>query len=102
MAAKYAFTTGLKELRFHLCQTSEHSAAARYAISITEREHSTQYWQVANSKQEFPHKDLPSPKEAKPKYPDPDPGGIGCGTKGLGAIWYVDLHITLMVDAVMK
>jgi hypothetical protein len=29
MATKFAFTQGLKELRFHLCQTSEHSAAAR-------------------------------------------------------------------------
>ncbi|KAF2404379.1 NADH dehydrogenase, alpha subcomplex, subunit 2 [Trichodelitschia bisporula] len=29
MAAKYTFAQGLKELRFHLCQTSEHSAAAR-------------------------------------------------------------------------
>ncbi|KAF2098040.1 NADH dehydrogenase, alpha subcomplex, subunit 2 [Rhizodiscina lignyota] len=29
MATKYAFAQGLKELRFHLCQTSEHSAAAR-------------------------------------------------------------------------
>ena len=30
MASKYAFAQGLKELRFHLCQTSEHSAAARF------------------------------------------------------------------------
>ncbi|KAF2232203.1 NADH dehydrogenase, alpha subcomplex, subunit 2 [Viridothelium virens] len=29
MSGKYAFTKGLKELRFHLCQTSEQSAAAR-------------------------------------------------------------------------
>jgi hypothetical protein len=31
MAAKYAFGQGLKELRFLFCQTSEHSAATRYA-----------------------------------------------------------------------
>lgn len=31
MASKYAFSTGLKELRFLFCQTSEHSAATRYA-----------------------------------------------------------------------
>jgi len=31
MSGKYVFKQGLKELRFHLCQTSEHSAAARYA-----------------------------------------------------------------------
>ena len=29
MATKYAFAQGLKELRFHLCQKSDHSAAAR-------------------------------------------------------------------------
>ncbi|KAF2083161.1 NADH dehydrogenase, alpha subcomplex, subunit 2 [Saccharata proteae CBS 121410] len=29
MASKYAFTNSLKEVRFLLCQTSEHSAAAR-------------------------------------------------------------------------
>ncbi|KAH6618785.1 thioredoxin-like protein [Boeremia exigua] len=29
MASKYAFSTGLKELRFLFCQTSEHSAATR-------------------------------------------------------------------------
>ena len=31
MATKYGFTQGLKELRFLFCQTSEHSAATRYA-----------------------------------------------------------------------
>jgi hypothetical protein len=31
MASKYAFGQGLKELRFLFCQTSEHSAATRYA-----------------------------------------------------------------------
>jgi hypothetical protein len=31
MATKYAFGQGLKELRFLFCQTSEHSAATRYA-----------------------------------------------------------------------
>jgi hypothetical protein len=37
MATKYAFGQGLKELRFLFCQTSEHSAATRYATptSIT-------------------------------------------------------------------
>ncbi|KAJ4364238.1 hypothetical protein N0V95_000860 [Ascochyta clinopodiicola] len=29
MASKYAFSAGLKELRFLFCQTSEHSAATR-------------------------------------------------------------------------
>ncbi|MCJ1250363.1 hypothetical protein MMC30_007589 [Trapelia coarctata] len=29
MSGKYAFTKALKEVRFHFCQTSEHSAAAR-------------------------------------------------------------------------
>jgi len=32
MASKYAFGQGLKELRFLFCQTSEHSAATRYAV----------------------------------------------------------------------
>lgn len=32
MASKYAFGAGLKELRFLFCQTSEHSAATRYAL----------------------------------------------------------------------
>ncbi|KAI4105265.1 MAG: hypothetical protein L6R37_002813 [Teloschistes peruensis] len=27
MSGKYTFTKALKEVRFHLCQTSEHSAA---------------------------------------------------------------------------
>ena len=30
MASKYAFTQGLRELRFLFCQTSDHSAATRY------------------------------------------------------------------------
>lgn len=30
MSGKYAFTQTLKELRFLFCQTSEHSAAARF------------------------------------------------------------------------
>lgn len=30
MASKYAFSAGLKELRFLFCQTSKHSAATRY------------------------------------------------------------------------
>ncbi|KIW00774.1 uncharacterized protein PV09_07754 [Verruconis gallopava] len=29
MATKYAFSQSLKELRFHLCQKSDHSAATR-------------------------------------------------------------------------
>jgi hypothetical protein len=33
MATRYAFSQTLKELRFHLCQTSEHSAALRYKSS---------------------------------------------------------------------
>jgi hypothetical protein len=35
MATKYAFANGLKELRFHLCQTSDHSAAARYVATTS-------------------------------------------------------------------
>jgi hypothetical protein len=31
MASKYGFAKQLKELRFLFCQTSEHSAATRYA-----------------------------------------------------------------------
>lgn len=38
MASKYAFSTGLKELRFLFCQTSEHSAATRYDASTTKDE----------------------------------------------------------------
>lgn len=34
MSGKYVFTKGLKELRFLHCQTSEHSNAVRYAISL--------------------------------------------------------------------
>lgn len=34
MASKYAFNAGLKELRFLFCQTSDHSAATRYGVSI--------------------------------------------------------------------
>lgn len=30
MSTKYAFTKGLKEVRFLFCQTSDHSAATRY------------------------------------------------------------------------
>ncbi|CAL8574847.1 hypothetical protein XPA_000798 [Xanthoria parietina] len=29
MSGKYTFTKALKEVRFHLCQTSDHSAATR-------------------------------------------------------------------------
>jgi hypothetical protein len=31
MASKYAFTSGLREVRFHLCHSSPASEAARYA-----------------------------------------------------------------------
>jgi hypothetical protein len=39
MATKYAFGQGLKELRFLFCQTSEHSAATRYATYALESLH---------------------------------------------------------------
>jgi NADH dehydrogenase (ubiquinone) 1 alpha subcomplex subunit 2 len=32
MSGKYAFTKGLKEVRFLFCQTSDHSAATRFAL----------------------------------------------------------------------
>ena len=32
-SSKYAFAKGLKELRFHHCQTSDHSNAIRYTPS---------------------------------------------------------------------
>ncbi|KAF2130991.1 NADH dehydrogenase, alpha subcomplex, subunit 2 [Dothidotthia symphoricarpi CBS 119687] len=35
MASKYAFSSGLKELRFLFCQSSEHSAATRNFLSST-------------------------------------------------------------------
>jgi hypothetical protein len=39
MATKYAFSQRLKELRFHLCQTSDGSAALRYVLAtFNERE----------------------------------------------------------------
>lgn len=34
MSGKYAFTQTLKEVRFHFCQTSEPSAAVRYAFTL--------------------------------------------------------------------
>lgn len=36
MSGKYAFTKGLKELRFLHCQTSEHSNAVRYGLDATQ------------------------------------------------------------------
>jgi hypothetical protein len=33
MSSKYAFSKGLREVRFLFCQSSEHSAAVRYALS---------------------------------------------------------------------
>lgn len=35
MSGKYAFSKALKELRFHHCQTSEHSNAVRYVYQTT-------------------------------------------------------------------
>lgn len=35
MSGKYAFTKSLKEVRFHFCQTSAHSASARYGNRST-------------------------------------------------------------------
>ncbi|CBX93330.1 similar to NADH-ubiquinone oxidoreductase 105 kDa subunit [Plenodomus lingam JN3] len=35
MASKYAFSQGLKELRFLFCQTSEHSAPVRNFLTRT-------------------------------------------------------------------
>ena len=34
MSSRYAFTKGLKEVRFLFCQTSEHSAAVRYVAAL--------------------------------------------------------------------
>ncbi len=36
MSGKYIFTKSLKEVRFHLCQSSEHSAAVRYNLPPSE------------------------------------------------------------------
>jgi len=33
MSGKYVFSKAIKEVRFHLCQTSEHSNALRYVMS---------------------------------------------------------------------
>jgi len=35
MSGKYVFTKALKELRFHHCQTSDHSNAVRYDTLLT-------------------------------------------------------------------
>jgi NADH dehydrogenase (ubiquinone) 1 alpha subcomplex subunit 2 len=35
MSTKYAFTKSLKEVRFLFCQTAEHSAATRFAFSLS-------------------------------------------------------------------
>ena len=35
MASKYAFTTGLREVRFHLCSSSQASDAARYRAHLS-------------------------------------------------------------------
>ena len=36
MSGKYAFTKGLKEVRFLFCQSSDHSAATRYVSELTQ------------------------------------------------------------------
>lgn len=38
MSGKYTFTKVLKEVRFHLCQTSEHSAATRLTVFLAIRD----------------------------------------------------------------
>lgn len=46
MSGKYAFTKGLKELRFLHCQTSEHSNAIRYVLL---------FWDSIRSASAAPH-----------------------------------------------
>jgi hypothetical protein len=47
-SGKYVFRAGLKELRFHLCQTSDHSAATRYATTPLQVVAAERAWLVSH------------------------------------------------------
>ncbi|KAK7180089.1 nadh-ubiquinone oxidoreductase 105 kda subunit [Paraphaeosphaeria sporulosa] len=82
MASKYGFAKQLKELRFLFCQTSEHSAATRYAPAAnscercetttptkTARPHCVQREQRLTDTRSFLTKSYPTMKKHNPYTP---------------------------------
>lgn len=65
MATKYAFAQGLKELRFHLCQKSDHSAAARQVS----RPHSRLGYGLTGIDRQFLLRTYPTMKKHNPHTP---------------------------------
>lgn len=97
MASKYAFTKNLKEIRFLLCQSSEHSAAARYATPRSRalrcgaisgpRSIYSKNFANGRVEQVIPHTNVPHDEEAQPTHPDHDTRGIRRGAEGVCAVW---------------
>jgi hypothetical protein len=73
MASRYAFSSGLKELRFLFCQTSEQSAPVRCVFWIL-----SIYQQLMNpAGQTIPYEKLPGDEEAQPACANYDTGSGG-------------------------
>ena len=104
MASKYGFTQGLKELRFLFCQTSEQSAATRYAkrpcqaVYDLRLDETTAHgiwspWRTrrlaVDTAQELPYPDISHNEEAQPAHPDHAPRSQRHRAESLRAIRYV-------------
>ncbi len=86
MATKYAFTQGLRELRFHLCSSGQGSEAARYF-----RQGRQALVHVTDGPSQFiPQASISYDETSQPQHADLNTGSRGCRAKGVGKIWYVE------------
>lgn len=97
MSGKYAFTQTLREVRFHLCQTSEGSAAVRYVESINLLQRLSISWppmfpEEANHPQIFPHARIPNYEEEQPKHSNLNTRSAQHRAKNLGKIRSVESY----------
>merc|ERR1712034_55507 len=83
MATKYAFTQGLRELRFHLCSSGQGSEAARYFIQGRQA-----LVHVTDGPSQFiPQASISYDETSQPQHADLNTGSRGCRAKGVGKIW---------------
>lgn len=89
MSTKYAFSKALKELRFHHCQTSDHSNAVRYAsypfrnrLSRLESA-KDQLRLTSNFDKVIPYPRVPHDETPQPAHPNHDPRSKRRATKSV-------------------
>lgn len=91
MSSRYAFTKSLKEVRFLFCQTSEQSAAVRYASFLPFSRtagSNVMRAQVLTAIQILHYEGVPDNEEEQPPDPHPHPRGGRHHPQGLRAIRY--------------